>query len=88
MINRPERLADIVENLRKYKLEPKIIQFVHPNKNKAPNEVLIKAVKYGKKFLKIEKPLFIYDEKGEYTNEILEIYEKNCRGEHCSSEKN
>ncbi len=76
MINRPERIADILECLRKYKLEPKIIRFVQPNKDKAPNEVLIKAVKNGGKFLKVEKPLYIYEKNGDYTNEILEIYEK------------
>ena len=76
IINRPERLADILENLRKYRLEPKVVRFVHPNKDKAPNEVLIKAVKFGKKFLKVEKPLYIYNNDGQYTEEILEIYEK------------
>ena len=77
IINRPERLADMIENLRKYRLEPKVIRFVHPNKGKAPNEVLIKAVKFGNKFLKVDKPLIIYEDNGEYTKEILEIYEKN-----------
>ena len=77
IINRPERLADIIENLRKYRLEPKQLKFVYPNIKKTPNLVMIKAVKNGKEFLKIDKPLIVYKENGEYTNEILEIYEKN-----------
>ena len=76
MINRPERLADIIEYLRKYKLEPKEIRFVYPYKDKAPNQVIVKAVKYGKKFLKVDKPLIIYNDDGSYTEEILKIYEK------------
>lgn len=76
MINRPERIADIIEYLRKYKLEPKEIRFVQPMTNKAPNEVLVKAVKNGGKFLKIREPLIIYNENGEYTQEILKIYGK------------
>ncbi len=76
MINRPERIIDIFENLRKYKLEPKEIQFIHPKKNKAPNGLLVKAVKYGGEFLKIREPLIIYNDNGAYTDEILEIYEK------------
>ena len=76
MINRPERIIDIFENLRKYKLEPKEIQFIHPQKNKAPNGLLVKAVKYGGEFLKIREPLIIYNDNGAYTDEILEIYEK------------
>ena len=76
MINRPERLADIVEYLRKYRLEPKVIRMVQPSIDKAPNEILVKAVKYGKKFLKIEKPIYIYNNEGKYTEEILKIYNK------------
>ncbi len=76
MINRPERIIDIFENLRKYKLEPKEIQFIYPKKNKEPNGVLVKAVKYGGKFLKVNEPLIIYNDDGTYTDEILNIYEK------------
>lgn len=76
MINRPERIADIVEYLRKYKLEPKELRFLQSTVNKAPNGVLVKAVKNGGKFLKVKEPLIIYSNKGEYTQEILEIYEK------------
>jgi tRNA1Val (adenine37-N6)-methyltransferase len=76
MVHRPERLADIIYELRQNKLEPKKIRFVYSNINKEPKLVLIKAVKNGNKFLKVEKPLFIYNENGEYTDEILEIYNK------------
>ena len=76
MVHRPERLVDIFYHLRKQKLEPRVMQMVQPNKQKEPNLVLIKAVKNAKPFLKIEKPLVVYNEKREYTNEILEIYHK------------
>ena len=76
MVHRPDRLVDILYILRKNRMEPKIIKFVYPNVNKEANLVLIKAVKNAKQFLKIEKPLYIYDEKGNYTKEILKIYNK------------
>lgn len=76
MVHRPDRIADIIELLRKYKLEPKKIRFVYPKISKEPNLVLIKATKGAKAFLKIEKPLIVYNENGEYTDEILEIYDK------------
>ena len=76
MVHRPDRLVDIIYNLRKYKLEPKKIKFVYSNKEKDCSLVLIKAVKNSGSFLKIEKPLYIYDEKGNYTNDILKIYNK------------
>lgn len=76
MVHRPDRLVDIIDNLRKYKLEPKVIQFIYPNFGKEPNMLLIKATKNGKPFLKIKKPLYVYKNNGEYTEEILEIYNK------------
>ena len=77
MVHRPERLVDILYNLRKYKLEPKEIRFVNPKANQKPNLVLIKAVKNGKEFLKVREPLIVYNEDGTYTDEIFEIYGKN-----------
>lgn len=76
MVHRPERLVDIFHNLRLKKLEPKNIRFVFSNEKSEPKLVLIKAVKNGKPFLKVEKNLYIYDINGNYTNEIMEIYEK------------
>ena len=76
MVHRPERLVDILSLLRKYKIEPKEIRFVYSNKNKSPKLVLVKGVKNAKAFLKIDKNLYIYDEKGDYTEEILKIYNK------------
>ncbi len=76
MVHRPDRLVDIIETLRKYKLEPKSIRFIHPKVNKEPNMLLIKAIKNAKAFLKIQPPLYVYEENGEYTQEIKKIYHK------------
>ncbi len=76
MVHRAERLVDIMFLLRNNKLEPKEIRFVHSKQNEKPNLVLIKAVKNAKEFLKIDKPLIIYNDNGTYTDEILKIYGK------------
>ncbi len=76
MVHRAERLADIMCLLRKYKLEPKNIRFVHPKANEKPDLILVRAVRCAKEFLKIDKPLVIYKENGEYTDEIYKIYDK------------
>lgn len=76
MVHRAERLVDIMCLLRKYKLEPKNIRFVHSKVEEKPSLILIRAVRSAKEFLKIDKPLIIYKENGEYTDEILEIYDK------------
>ena len=76
MVHRPDRLVDIIELMRKYKIEPKKIRFVYSTIKKEPTLVLIKGVKNARAFLKIEEPLIIYNSDGEYTDEIYEIYNK------------
>lgn len=77
MVHRPERLADIMCLYRKHKMEPKLLQFIQPYINKAPNLVLIKAVKNANSFLKTLPTLIVYNNDGSYTNEILKIYHIN-----------
>jgi len=76
MVHRPDRLVDIISLLRKYRLEPKVLQLVQPFADKAPNLLLIKAVKNAKAFLKMSKPLVVYNSDGSYTEDILKIYNK------------
>ena len=76
MVHRPDRLVDIFYEMRKNKIEPKKIKFIYPNKNKKTNLVLIKGIKNGKQFLEFENNLYVYNEDGNYTNEILKIYNK------------
>lgn len=75
MVHRPERLVDIFELMRKYKIEPKEIRFIFSNKNEESKMVMIKGVKNAKSFLKIYPNLYIYEEDGKYTEEIKNIYE-------------
>ena len=79
MVNRPERLTDAVCLCRRYKLEPKNIRFVFSKTNSLPVLILIKATKNANKFLRVEKPLYIYKENGDYSEEILRIYNKEKR---------
>ena len=79
MVHRPERLVDIFCAMRKEKIEPKLIKFVYPNKNKKANLVLIKGIKNGKPFLQYENNLYVYNKDGTYTDEILKIYNKEGR---------
>lgn len=74
MINRPNRLVDILYFGRKYKLEPKVIKFVHSKSGDAPKFVLIEFKRLAKPEVKILKPLYIYDDEGSYTDDIREIY--------------
>lgn len=76
MVHRPFRLIEIITCLTRYKLEPKRMRFVHPFADKEPNMVLIDAVRGGNSMVKIESPLVIYATQGQYTQEILDIYNR------------
>lgn len=75
MVHRPQRLVEIFEVMRNYKIEPKRIKMVHPREDKDANIVLIEAVKGGNSLLKVESPLIVYQKNGEYTRELLKWYE-------------
>ena len=51
-------------------------KMVYSYKNKEPKLILIKGVKNAKPFLKVESNLYIYEDTGKYTEEILKIYNK------------
>ena len=74
IVHKPERMPDIIQKLRGNKIEPKELRVVYSNKNSEASLILIKAVKGGKKFLKIDRPLYIYNESGKYSDEIKQIY--------------
>lgn len=74
IVHRPERLADIFGIMRKYKIEPKRVRMVQPNTKKAPNIVLVEGQRDGGAFLKWEETLYVYDDNGNYSEEIDRIY--------------
>ena len=75
MVHRPFRLAEIMNVLTKYRLEPKKMQLVYPYIDREPNMVLIEALKGGNSRVTVEPPLIVYKEPGVYTENILKIYD-------------
>lgn len=69
------RLAEIMNVLTKYRLEPKRMQLVYPYIDREPNMVLIEALKGGNSRVTVEPPLIVYKEPGVYTENILKIYD-------------
>lgn len=74
IVHRPERLADIFVLMRKHKIEPKRVRMVQPNTKKSPNIVLVEGQRDGGAFLKWEETLYVYDDNGNYSEEIDRIY--------------
>lgn len=76
MIHRPDRLPEIFTAMQAHGLEPKRLRPVHSTAQKPPVMVLIEAAKGANPSLLWEKPLVIYNESGEYSQEINEMYRR------------
>ena len=77
MVHRPDRLTEIIEICKKYKIEPKRMRFVYPRINKEANVLLIEGIKGGKPGnLRIESPMFVYENETSlnYSDEIADIF--------------
>ena len=74
MIHKPSRLSEIFAVLKKNRIEPKRIRFVHPYINSKANLVLIEGIKGSGVWLDVESPLAVYKDKNVYTDEVLKIY--------------
>lgn len=75
MCQRPERLADVTEAMRKFAIEPKVLRMVQQRKDKAPKLFLIEGRRGGSRgFLNVLPTLFIEDNDGNLSQEMIDIY--------------
>lgn len=72
--NRPERLADCMDAMRKSGIEPKRLRFVAKNPESAPWLFLLEGKKGSKPFMQVEPQLHIRTESGD-CEEIRRLYE-------------
>lgn len=75
MVHRTERLIEIIEKFKKYGIEIKKIQFIYPKENSESNLMLIEGRKMGNSSLKMLSPLYIHKQNGDYTDEVLKMFE-------------
>lgn len=70
-----ERTADIVCQMRTDRIEPKYMRTIHSAPRSEAKLILIEGIKGGNPGLKIGPPLIIYNENGEYTDEVRQMFE-------------
>lgn len=70
---RPERLGDVIDAMKKSGIEPKRLRFVQKDSHSAPWLFLIEGKKGSKPFLTVEKP-FLINEGGEPSEETKKLY--------------
>ena len=74
IVHRTNRFLEIVDIMKKYNIEPKRVRFIYPKLNSESNLVLIEGRKNGKKGLKLLPPLFVHNNDGSYTEEVLKMF--------------
>ncbi len=74
LCQRPERLADILESMRKNDLEPKRLRFVQQRRNKQPKLFLVEGRRGGKSGGLIVEPTLFIEENGDWSDEMKKIY--------------
>ena len=71
--HRPERLAELMDLMREYKLEPKRLRLVCQRKGEEPWLVLVEGKKCANTGLRISPTLYV-EEDGGFSPEMIEIY--------------
>lgn len=74
MVHRPDRLCDIMVEMRNNRLEPKLLRLVCPRAGDPPSLILISGMKNGNPEMRVMPPLNIYAPSGEYTAEAKILY--------------
>lgn len=74
MVHRAERMLDLFESMRHYRIEPKRLHMIFSKPEKAAQTIVVEGRKGGRQGLDIAPPFYIYDEQGDYTPEMKEIY--------------
>lgn len=74
MVHRPDRLTEILEEMRRAGLEPKRLRMVHTRADSAASLVLLEGVLGGGAFLRVMPPLILYGADGQYTPDALACY--------------
>jgi tRNA1Val (adenine37-N6)-methyltransferase len=77
LIYLPERLFELAETLREKGFEVKRLRFVHSHPSSGAKMALVEAVKNGRPGLKVESPVYIYNEDGTYSCEMREFYSES-----------
>ena len=76
MVHRSERLMEILFLMKKYNFEPKKIRFVYPNRLKNSDLILIEGTLNGNGGVKVMNPLYVYDKRNVYSDEVKDMFEE------------
>jgi tRNA1Val (adenine37-N6)-methyltransferase len=68
-----KRLAELISVATSHGLEPRRLRLIHPRVDRPANLFLIECMKGGGAELKVERPLYVYED-DQYTEEVASYY--------------
>lgn len=74
MIHKASRLVDVMDEMRKSGIEPKLLRLVQPRADSEPRYALLCGVKGGKSHLRLMPALVLHDTDGNESEELRRIY--------------
>ena len=75
LVHRTDRFLDILRLCSQYGKEVKKIRFIYPKLQTESNMILVEARKNGGTGLKVLPPLYVHEENGDYTKEVLQMFQ-------------
>ena len=70
-----ERAVEFFTQMHANGIEPKMLRSIHSSRDTAAKLVVVEGVKGGRPGTSIAPPLILYDEEGNYTPEVLHMFE-------------
>ena len=70
-----QRTAELLVLMRANRIEPKALRSIHAGRHSDAKLVLVEGVKDGRSGIQIKSPLILYDEAGDCTPEMAQIFE-------------
>ena len=75
-INQSDRFIELIELMRRYKIEPKRFRLIQSKADKTPNLVLAEGIKNARPHASFEPTLIVYNSDGSPTLELDKIYHR------------
>lgn len=76
MVHITERLADVAEAMRRFDIEPKVLQMIHGRLHKPAKLFLIEGIRGGHAGLTVLPPLIVHEADGSYSRVVRMMYGK------------
>ena len=75
MVHRASRLSEVIETMKQHNFGIKRLRFIYPVENSEEALMFLIEARHNRKDdCKVLKPLYVYDEKRNYTEEVLKIF--------------